>query len=102
MLRGIPDFTQSHAAFHMPQRHRIVGFAAVVARTRKGDAAQKACSRGAEKKALPQRHRIAGLAAVVERTRKGDAAQKACSKGAAKKPLPQRHRIAGFAAVVER
>ena len=62
MLRGIPDLRN-----HMPQRHRIAGLAAVAVRTRKDDAAQKACSRDAAKKALPQRHRIAGFAAVVER-----------------------------------
>ena len=52
---------------HMPQRHRIAGFAAVAERTGQGNATQKACSEGAAGKGMPQRHRIAGFAAVAER-----------------------------------
>ena len=49
----------------LPQRQGIAGFAAVVVREWKRDAAQKGCGRGAGENAVPQRQGIAGFAAVV-------------------------------------
>ena len=68
-------------------------------RDSRGNAAQKACSKGAAEIGDPQRQRIAEFAAVAERDCSGNAAQKACSKGAAEIGDPQRQRIAEFAAV---
>ena len=62
----------------IPQRQRIAGFAAVVEKERKDNAAQKAHREGAAENAVPQRQRIAGNAAVVEEERKDNAVQKAC------------------------
>lgn len=53
-----------------------MGFAAVVVREWKRDAAQKGCGRGGEEDAVPQRQGIAGNAAVVVGKWRRDAAQK--------------------------
>ena len=95
-------YSRGAAKKPLPQRHRIVAFAAVAAIRRKGSAVQKAYCRGTAKKPLPQRHRITAFAAVAARIRKGNAVQKAYCRGAAKRALPQRHQIAGNAAVVAR
>ena len=101
-----------------PQRHRIAGNAAVVAKGQRDNAVQKACREGAAEKGqrdnavqkacrkgaagkdFPQRHRITEFAAVVAKGQRDNAVQKACRKGAAGKDFPQRHRIAEFAAVM--
>ena len=51
----------------LPQRHRIMGFAAVVERGTDGRCRTGACSEDTWERLLPQRHRIAGFAAVAER-----------------------------------
>ena len=99
---GIYSFRRSVAEIGDPQRQRIAEFAAVAERDCRGNAAQKACSKGAAEIGDPQRQRIAEFAAVVERDSRGNATQRACSKGAAEIGDPQRQRIAEFAAVAER
>ena len=51
----------------MPQRHRIMGFAAVVERGDGGKMPYRVCGEGSRVMQMPQRQRIAGFAAVVER-----------------------------------
>ena len=55
----------------LPQRHRIVGFAAVVEKGMEGRCRTGACREGAWGKRPPQRHRNVGFAAVVERGTEG-------------------------------
>ena len=95
------SFRRSVAEKDVPQRQQIAenGAVVVVERDCRGNAAQKACSKGAAEIGDPQRQRIAEFGAVVERDCRGNAAQKACSKGVAEKDVPQRQRIAEFAAV---
>ena len=71
--------------FRNGRESQVTGFAAVVEKERKDNAAQKAHREGAAEKAVPQRQRIAGNAAVVEKERKDNAAQKACREGAQKR-----------------
>ena len=93
------SFRRSVAEKDVPQRQQIAENGAVVERDCRGNAAQKACSKGEAEIGDPQRQRIAEFGAVVERDSRGNAAQKACSKGAAEIGDPQRQRIAEFAAV---
>ena len=55
----------------MPQRHRNVGFAAVVEKGDGGKMPYRGCREGTWGKRLPQRHRIEGFAAVVEKGMEG-------------------------------
>ena len=99
---GIYSFlrsVRSVAEKDVPQRQQIAENGAVAERDSRGNAAQKACSKGAAEIGDPQRQRIAEFAAVAERDSRGNATQKACSKGVAEKDVPQRQRIAEFAAV---
>ena len=50
---------------NIPQRQRIAGNGAVVAKGKKGNAVQEACRMGAAEKDIPQRQRIAECAAVA-------------------------------------
>ena len=81
------SFRRSVAEKDVPQRQQIAENGAVAERDCRGNAAQKACSKGAAEIGDPQRQRIAEFAAVAERDCRGD---------------PQRQRIAEFAAVAER
>ena len=96
------SFRRSVAEKDVPQRQQIAENGAVVERGMRGNAAQKACSKGEAEIGDPQRQRIAEFAAGVERDSRGNAAQKAWSKGAAEIGAPQRQRIAEFAAVADR
>ena len=62
---GIYSFRRSVAEIGVPQRQRIAEFAAVAERDSRGNAAQRACSKGVAEKDVPQRQRIAEFAAVA-------------------------------------
>ena len=62
--RGCGDGSRE---IQLPQRHRIMGFAAVVEKGNGGKMPYRGCREGTWGKRLPQRHRIMGFAAVVER-----------------------------------
>ena len=59
------SFGRSVAEKDVPQRQQIAEFAAVAERGMRGNAAQKACSKGAAEIGDPQRQRIADFAAVA-------------------------------------
>ena len=61
------SFRRSVAEKDVPQRQQIAENGAVVERGSRGNAAQKACSKGAAEIGDPQRQRIAEFAAVAER-----------------------------------
>ena len=61
------SFRRSVAEKDVPQRQQIAENGAVVERDCRGNAAQKACSKGAAEIGDPQRQRIAEFAAVAER-----------------------------------
>ena len=62
--RGCGDGSRE---IQLPQRHRNVGFAAVVERGGGGKMPYRGCIEGTWRKRPQQRHRIADFAAVVER-----------------------------------
>ena len=59
------SFRRSVAGKDIPQRQQIAENGAVVERDSRGNAAQKACSKGVAEKDVPQRQRIAEFAAVA-------------------------------------